>query len=497
MKKWSKKFTIRIFLCITIMLSVMIVWTGCGQEASTPISYEDNVTLVWAANPYYFGAEELDDQIVEELNRRLREDYGCNFQVQFEWIWADGDEYQNTVYERYQNNETTDIFFTGLGYHGQEGAYDSMVKKGLLYQWDDLLEQTDYGQKLYGAFHEMFWQTMYSKDGIYGLCCANPQIYYDATLLVRAEYSSAIEDYGEVTSLWDLRNVLEQLAAENPDSLQDMSGIFVDIDSLCTLEGYTPVINGYWGLYFVEEDNSVKVINAAEDEHFLKMWQEIQYCNNISGNTLSNTEAYQSGNFVFAFLGTNLLTLYNEQLLVNTLQINVETLAQVPEALIYARNAVTSIASWSKHPEEAMELLSLIATQPELSNLLTYGIEGVHYDLVGGTVVPISSGSAYSALASPANRTITYPNGLEPENKTEIYQARNNAAVLSPEIIYGLDYTEYVAEMANISSIYEAHEGLWYGTCEDVEAEAAQLQRELEAAGVDKLVKTLNKLLGN
>lgn len=71
-----------------------------------------------------------------------------------------------------------------------------------------------------------------------------------------------------------------------------------------------------------------------------------------------------------------------------------------------------------------MELLSLIATQPDLSNLLIYGIEGIHYNLAGGIPVPVSSGNAYTKLASPANRTISYRDGLEPADKTILYQEK-------------------------------------------------------------------------
>jgi len=87
--------------------------------------------------------------------------------------------------------------------------------------------------------------------------------------------------------------------------------------------------------------------------------------------------------------------------------------------------------------------------------------------------------------------------GLEPADKTILYQEKNSAAVLSPEIQYELDYTEYIEELSEISAVYEAHACLWLGTCSDVEAEAEKLSQELQAVDVDKLVKKLNKMLGN
>jgi putative aldouronate transport system substrate-binding protein len=500
MRKHNSVTTLKRLLCIISLLAITLE-TGCGGgKRNTDTSpKEDSLTLVWAANPYYFGANAFDLQIQEELNRRLIEDYNCDFQVQFEWLYADGNEYQTAVAERYQSRTATDILFTGLANHGQPGTYNSMVRDDLLYPLDDFLTETEAGQVLYASFSEMFWQAMRCEGHIYGFRCVDPQMYYDATLLVREDYSSALQQYEEISSIQDLGDILEHLSKTSPDSLQDTLGVYVDIDALCNLEGYIPVINGYTGLYFTEENGTVRVINAADDASFLNMWKEIQRCNNVltDSSVPDAGTAYRSGKYVFAILPTTPRILYDDQLLVDTQPISVKTLRQAPEPLIYARNAVTGIASWSEHPKEAMELLSLIATQPDLSNLLIYGIEGIHYNLAGGIPVPVSSGNAYTKLASPANRTISYRDGLEPADKTILYQEKNSAAVLSPEIQYELDYTEYIEELSEISAVYEAHACLWLGTCSDVEAEAEKLSQELQAVDVDKLVKKLNKMLGN
>lgn len=128
-----------------------------------------------------------------------------------------------------------------------------MVRDDLLYPLDDFLTETEAGQVLYASFSEMFWQAMRCEGHIYGFRCVDPQMYYDATLLVRKDYSSALQQYEEISSIQDLGDILEHLAKTSPDSLQDTLGVYVDIDALCNLEGYIPVINGYTGLYFTEE----------------------------------------------------------------------------------------------------------------------------------------------------------------------------------------------------------------------------------------------------
>ena len=45
-----------------------------------------------------------------------------------------------------------------------------------------------------------------------------------------------------------------------------------------------------------------------------------------------------------------------------------------------------AISIVSKNPERAMMFLNLLNTDEYLRNLLAFGIEGVHYDLVNGRV---------------------------------------------------------------------------------------------------------------
>ena len=169
MRKHNSVTTLKRLLCIISLLAITLE-TGCGGgKRNTDTSpKEDSLTLVWVANPYYFGANAFDLQIQEELNRRLIEDYNCDFQVQFEWLYADGNEYQTAVAERYQGRTATDILYTGLANHGQPGTYNSMVRDDLLYPLDDFLTETEAGQVLYASFSEMFWQAMRCEGHIYG-----------------------------------------------------------------------------------------------------------------------------------------------------------------------------------------------------------------------------------------------------------------------------------------------------------------------------------------
>ena len=144
-----------------------------------------------------------------------------------------------------------------------------------------------------------------------------------------------------------------------------------------------------------------------------------------------------------------------------------------------------------------MEILSLIATDSRLSNLITYGIEGIHYQIVDGVVVqiPTEKGSAYRSPASTANHMITYPIGMEPTDKSEQYKEHNDASILSPEVLYHMDYNQYIDRVAAISGVYEKYIGLWNGEYEDIDATIIELKQELNNLGIEELLAELNTQL--
>lgn len=69
-----------------------------------------------------------------------------------------------------------------------------------------------------------------------------------------------------------------------------------------------------------------------------------------------------------------------------------------------------------------MTCLTLVNTDPEIANLLQYGIEGTDYILYDDTAVPVSEHFIYG-LFGLQNKRITYRYGMEPENKKEVYAA--------------------------------------------------------------------------
>ena len=99
------------------------------------------------------------------------------------------------------------------------------------------------------------------------------------------------------------------------------------------------------------------------------------------------------------------------------------------------------------------------------------------------------------ALNTIANKTITLPTDLEPENKAEIYAQRNGSAALSPEVLYELYALDCDPDIMAVIAVYDRYSGLWNGDYEDVDRTVEQLRQELEEAGIEEVLYKLNQLL--
>ncbi|MCM1537774.1 MAG: ABC transporter substrate-binding protein [bacterium] len=488
---------------LCVFLAFLCLSNGCGRDSSgtdgdSVENTEREVTLTWV---YFSAYGEIAEETLAELNRLLQENYHCNFTVALEPIGVeevrDVTDYKRLLRERYESKEATDILYTGTSYMGEVPAYDQAVQDGMLLPLTSMLMETESGQRLYHAFSEAYWTTMQYEGDIYGFRTVDEQLVYDSVWMANQRYAPGFSE-GKTFSLSDVKPALEELAAGNAVTA-GICGLYADPTALCSIEGYFPVCYGFPGLYFVQENGQFHAVSAAEEERLTEDWRIIRECRELCGDLSADPfQQFVNGEFIFAIQSCNLKNLYDGRFLYNTVLTDVGVLCSRPQAAIYALNAVTGIASWSEHPEEALEFLGLVATEPELSNLLTYGIEGTHYQVdpaTGHLVIAQIGGLGPYVQTTIANKMITLPTELEPENKTEIYAERNESVAFSPEVLYELHTLYSDPDIMAILDIYAKYGGLWDGDYEDVDQTVAQLQRELEEAGIEEVLNKLNQLL--
>ena len=156
--------------------------------------------------------------------------------------------------------------------------------------------------------------------------------------------------------------------------------------------------------------------------------------------------------------------------------------------------ALTGISTTSKHPMEALKMIEIINSDPEIMNLIAYGIEGVDYDKVSDNQIKLRedkqyAGPALYAIGSMANAYLT-----ETQSPTliEDMQAHNNSAIASPLMGFNANLENVTLEVANCKSVVSEYLEMLdlglYGP-----DKLAEFNQKLKTAGVDTIINELQK----
>lgn len=151
-------------------------------------------------------------------------------------------------------------------------------------------------------------------------------------------------------------------------------------------------------------------------------------------------------------------------------------------------NTGTVMCYTSENPDRAMQVLSLVNTDPELYNLIVFGIEGTHYlTNADGTITrPASDARTYAGISNwkvgnCVNSLIEAGSDIN-TYKNKLQQDKEGGVNILANFI--LDNSEIATEAANISAVY-AEYGDWLTIAEN-DFDYSTLESKLKEAGWDK-----------
>jgi putative aldouronate transport system substrate-binding protein len=156
----------------------------------------------------------------------------------------------------------------------------------------------------------------------------------------------------------------------------------------------------------------------------------------------------------------------------------------------------------SKIPEDAMKFLNLMYQDKELVNLLSWGIEGKHYEKVSETLVKYPEGVDATNNGYNLNMNFAMGNsflsyifeGNDPElwNQMDDF---NKSAIKSKALGFNFDSSPVKTEVTAVTNVVNKYTiGLENGVL-DPETELPKFIKELKAAGMDKIVAEKQKQL--
>lgn len=457
-------------------LFIGVACVGCSGPS------QKKTTVKWIVPGERIDGFDLVERKINEITEKR-----LGIGVEFDFIPQDRG-YGNRINAKIDAGENFDLCFTGW-----LDSYEARVYDDKLMALDALLEYTP---KLKAALQEYLWENAEINGKIYAV--PNQQISASSTALVfNKELVDKYQfDLSTVHTSEDIEPFLEILKNNEPD-----------IFPYRTNWGYGGIITADDGEYYydltletmrvVYEDGEFSVKKMTECRHALNAarklheWYERGYVRKDVAVAIDSAEELAEGKYG-VWLETYKPGIVRQRKLLTGNDVYAVQIGKPFMTTGAGNGAMTGINSNSEHPLEAIKLLELVNTEPDILNLLTYGIEGINYikksDNVAERTDKIFSNSTWLF----GNQFIIYTDSEDDEDIWEETQRINDSARKSPLMGFRPDTAEIKTELAGCKEILGKYNVIGNGTI-DPDVYWQDFDRDLDEAGSEKIKRVLEK----
>ena len=424
----------------------------------------------------------------DELNKLLLKKIGIT--VQYKKIaWSD---YGTRMSALINSGANYDIMFAS---ELDQGNYAGNAGKGV---WLDL---TDYLQKdgkaMYSMIDPLFWEGVKINGRIYGVPTnkeiAVPEWWMYPQELVN-KYHIQIDKYQTLESLEPL---LAKIKKEEPD-WQPME-LDKNANNFFSLDGYEYLITKEIPLMVRSGDPSARVVNIFDTDlarrtlATLRGYYQSGYINEDAA--LRSSSSLERGAKVFwkeAGGGPYSDISWSSDRGYRLVAQQVSKATVTSES---TRGGIMTVNVRTKYPKECVQFLNLLNTDPEVRNLINYGIEGTHYRLDQNNQV-VRTSSRYSGVQyTQGNWFILNTVAGEPIDKWDKYREFNRGAVKSEILGFTADTSKMQDKVAAIMQVWSKYyPGLMTGSV-DPNVQLPKFLSELKSAGIDDVRLELQRQL--
>lgn len=431
---------------------------------------------------FFMDAKTPDvEKVAAEVSKITKEKLG--FEVEFTMF--DAGTYSTKLPMMIATDEPMDICWTDIN------GFADKVRQGAFAELDDLLINT--APDLYNLFENKdFWKGVSVDGKIYAV----PTLKEMAEQWIVSAETDFLEEIGfevdpdKVYTLKEVEPILEALQnyPERPGFTIGAGGAH---NSIHKLNYFDVVLND-----FVVSKETGKVENYyltkefEEYAYLMRDWFNKGYiASDIT--TRENYEEYGPGKQGLSVAG---YAPYNEILWTSHNKNDAGEI--IPVSVIKVTPSIVSNASTcgstfailekSKRKEDAIKFLELWNTDPEVKNLITYGIEGEHYEMIDGKIK-----QADDVLSRYLNQNWASGNVLishlivgEPDDKWEKFAEFNAGAEISSTLGFVPDVKAVNDKILACQGAAAEYTGLLSCGAVDPDVYLPQLREAMEAAGV-------------
>lgn len=365
----------------------------------------------------------------------------------------------------------------------------SMVADDLLLPLDDLV--ATYGQDIQATFGDLLAagqidHTLYAIPG--DLYCARA-----GGLLINQELMQAAGiTPKEFCTLDELDEMFAALKAYAPDryAIAFEVGDVSAVNYLFEMENYGSNIFAFG--VTLNPSESTKLENLFSSEayrafcHKTRQWQEKGYFppDLLTGGILSG---YRMSRGEVLCMPTSIAPV--EQWFANSESKRVYTTRPLRYTSAI-QERMWGIPVCCRHPEKAMAFLNLLYKDEQLANLLSNGVEGLHYTRLSPHVIQSVEGADYKRVftrfGDQAKIDHLYP---ATEDYPQELLAFEKSADVSLTLGYTFDSTSVAGEIEAVTAVIASYApALEYGLVEDVDAALTIFNDALEQAGIGRII---------
>lgn len=369
---------------------------------------------------------------------------------------------------------------------------------------DQLTDMTDLvqakGQGIIDAVGQIYVEAGKLDGKLYGITTNRDLAIGHGALVVRKDI---LEEAGytkeDIASIDDLDGLFAKVHELYPDMVvltNNAGGTLYNTLGM----SFDPLTDGFAVLKNLGQDD-LNVVNAfATDEYkryceHARKWYEAGYISaDIAANTESGSTMVKAGR-AFSYINRYKPGADNqESKMCGTEVVTLQTLptatyTSIPQSFMWG------IPYSADDPERSMEYLNEQYTNPEIMNLLAWGIEGKHYDITeDGHITTAASLNGEESGYNPSagwifgNQFITHVwEGDSLDLYSELKEF-NDTAAKSKAFGFTFNNQNVVTEIAAVQSVYDQYKmGLECGLV-DTEKALAEMLAEMESAGIQKII---------
>ena len=444
---------------------------------------------------FAFGGNISDSQmVIDKLNEYILPKINATVDVEFINIGS-WDQQVNLKVNGGQQVDLMPIFGANIpALYTQEG----------LLPLDDLLAQ--YGQGIVDEVGADYINSGKINGQLYSIV-AEHEFAANKVFLYRKDIADKYNlDFSQVKTIEDLEPMLKTIKENELDMDPLVSGGSGTVQML-SIFGWDMIGSGG---AILDPANSLKVENVYASDYYKSLvtlmhdWYEKGY---IARDAATNTEGYDvlfKADRAFGVIcGSKPGFVEQEE---NKCGKDLEEVEILPAM---STTGGVAIVNWtipvvSEYPEQAMALLNLMYTDPVVANLLAYGIEGVHYQMVDAAndMAGYMDGQDFSTCTySPSlgwvlgGQFITH---VWEGNDPDIWDTTRNfnqTAIQSKALGFTYDSSAVQNEITAVNNVVSKYAaGLEAGSL-DPTTELDKFIAELEDAGIDTIVAEQQKQL--